>query len=174
VHAILDDFRLLATDLKDRPTCIVELIPSSFPATIVAQDAAGPGMFGVHFVPMPDGYILPMLWRLPFPIEVQRHLVSYTNSAGTITITNSNLELAASVAQHDTLVTNVDARESMVHNFSDNTPTVYWQHKGAVSTAGPEARLLRLQTLHQRQHHYVPTYDYLPGPANVISDDCSQ
>jgi hypothetical protein len=122
VHTILKDFRLMATDLKDRTTRIVELLPSSFPETIGAQDAAGPGMGGVHFTPMPDGSILPMLWRSPFTPEVQRRPVSYANLTGTII--NSALELAASVVQHDVLVTNMDAREATFHNFSDNTPTV--------------------------------------------------
>jgi hypothetical protein len=52
--------------------------------------------------------------------------------------------------------------------------TVFWQRKGAVSNSGPTARLLRLQALHQRQYRYVPTYDYLPGPVNIMSDDCSR
>jgi hypothetical protein len=134
VHTILKDFRLLATDLKERLTRISELIPSSLSATIRAQGDVGPGMDGVHFVPLPGRSILPMLWRSPFPPEVQRHLVSYANP--TDTITNSDLELAASVAQHDILVSNVDAREATVHNFSDNTPNVYCQRKGAVSTSG--------------------------------------
>jgi hypothetical protein len=107
VHTILQDFCLLATDRNERPTRIAELIPSSLPATIGAQDAAGPGMGGVHFPPLPDGSILPMLWRLPFQPEVQRRLVSHAKPTGTIT--NSDLELAASVAQHEVLVSNVDA-----------------------------------------------------------------
>jgi hypothetical protein len=81
-------------------------------------------MDGVDFVPMPDGSILPMIWRSTFSPELQRRLVSYANPTGTITITNGNLELRASVAQHDVRVANVDTRESTVHNFSDNMPTV--------------------------------------------------
>jgi hypothetical protein len=94
-------------------------------------------MGGVHFVPLPDGSIQPMLWRTPFTLEVQCRLVSFDNPAGTIT--NSDLELAASVAQHDVLTSNVDAREATIHNFSDNTPTVFWQRKGAVSNSSPNA-----------------------------------
>jgi hypothetical protein len=172
VHAILRDFRSLARDLKNRPSHIAELIQADTPATIGAQDAAGTGMGGVHFVPLPDGTIAPLLWRSPFPPAVQTRLVSFSNPGGTIT--NSDLELAASVAQHKFLVTQVDAREATIHNFSDNTATVFWQRKGAVSNSGPTARLLRLQALHQRQHRYGPTYDYLPRPVNIMSDDCSR
>jgi hypothetical protein len=47
VHSILQDFRGLARDLARRPTRIAELIPASLPATLGAQDAAGPGMGGI-------------------------------------------------------------------------------------------------------------------------------
>jgi hypothetical protein len=103
---------------------IAKLIPSTILATLGAQDAAGPGMGGVHFVPLPDGSIQPMLWRSPFPLEVQHRIISNDNPAGTIT--NSDLELAASVAQHDVLASNLDAWEATIHNFSGNTLTVYW------------------------------------------------
>jgi hypothetical protein len=172
VHAILPDFRSLARDLQNRPTRIAELIPADTSATIGAQDAVGTGMGGVHFVSLPDGTIAPLLWRSPFPPVLQTRLVSYANPDGTIT--NSNLELAASVAHHKILVTQVDAREATIHTFSDNTATVCWQRKGAVSNSGPTTRLLRLQALHQRQYRYVPTYDYLPGPVNIMSDDFSR
>jgi hypothetical protein len=172
VHTILKDFGDLASDLGELPMHIAELIPSAILETLGAQDAAGPGMGDIHFVPLPEGSIQPMLWRSPFPIEVQRQLVLFDKPAGTIT--NSDLELDASVAQHDVLTYNVDAREATVHNFSNNTPTVFWQRKGAVSNSGPSAQILRLQALHKRKHRYVPTYDYLPGSANIMADDCSR
>jgi hypothetical protein len=150
VHTILKDFGDLASELGERPTRIAELISSAIPATLGAQDAEGPGMGGVHFVPLPDGSIQPMLLRSPFLLEVQRRLILFDNPAGTIT--NSDLELAASVAQHDVLTSNVDAQEATVHNFSNNTPTVFWQRKGAVSNSGPNAQLLRLQAMHQQKH----------------------
>jgi hypothetical protein len=34
------------------------------------------------------------------------------------------------------------------------------------------AYLLRLQSIHQRYHRYRPDTTYLPGPLNVMSDDC--
>jgi hypothetical protein len=172
VHTILKDFGDLATDLRERPTRIAELIPSTIPATLVAQDAAGPGMGGAHFVPLSDGSIQPILWRSQFPLDVQRRIISFDNPVGTIT--NSDLELAASVTQHDVLTSNEDAQEVTIHNFSDNTPTVFWQRKGSVSSSGPAAKLLRLQAVHQRRHIYVPAYDYLPGSANVMADDYSR
>jgi hypothetical protein len=83
VHGALGDFRWLASDLERRPTRIVELIPTRQPATIGAQDAAGSGMGGVHFVPLPDGTIQPLLWRSPFKPRITNQLVTFANPSGT-------------------------------------------------------------------------------------------
>jgi hypothetical protein len=129
-------------------------------------------MSGVHFVPLPNGNIQPLLWRSKFDERVPHRLVTFTNPGGTIT--NSNLELAASVAQHDVIAQQVDVREATIHNLTDNTATMYWQRKGATSTTGPASRLLRIQSLHQRHHRYVPSFDYITGEANAMSDNCSR
>jgi hypothetical protein len=135
VHDTLGDFRWLAKDLQRRPTRIAEIIPASEPATLGAQDAAETGMGGVHFIPLPDGFIQPLLWRSPFSSHVQSQLVSFSNPMGKIT--NSELELAASVAQHDILAQSVDIQESTIHNATNNMTTVWWQRKGGTSTTGP-------------------------------------
>jgi hypothetical protein len=59
------------------------------PAAMGTQDAAGKGMGGVHFVPMPDGSVAPLLWRAQFPRSAQNRLGTYASSAGTVT--NSDL-----------------------------------------------------------------------------------
>ena len=70
-----------------------------------ACDAAAPGMGGVAFIPLPDGTIRLILWRERFPASVQAALVSDKNPHGTIT--NSDLELAGSVAQNDICIGNI-------------------------------------------------------------------
>jgi hypothetical protein len=132
------------------------------PATLGSQD----------FVHLPNRNIQPLLWRSKFEERVTIQLVTFTNPVGTIT--NSDLELAASIAQHDVLAQQVDVPEATIHNLTDNTATLYWQGKGATSTTGPASRLLRIQSLHQRHHRYVPSFDYIPGEANAMSDDCSR
>ena len=57
---------------------------------------------------------------------------------------------------------------------SYNTANIHWIQKGSRTTLGPVAYLLRLQALHQRQHHYVPMHDYVPGEENEIVDICSR
>jgi hypothetical protein len=145
VHAILADFRRLAQDLATRPTRLAELVPTDTPSTSGAHDTAAAGMGDMHFFPLEDGTIKPLLWRAPFPSEIAKRLVSSDNPAGTIT--NSELEVTGRVAQLDVLAQHLDIRKRTVHNSSDNVATVWWQQKGAVSSSGPTSRLLHIQTL---------------------------
>jgi hypothetical protein len=66
VDSMIQDFRWLATDMMRRPTTIAELIPARLPAALGGQDASGVGMGGVHFVPLPNGQVQPLLWRSKF------------------------------------------------------------------------------------------------------------
>ena len=170
VHDFLADFKWLANDISSRPTRIAELIPDT-PATLGAVDAAGEGMGGVHFVPT-EGRIVPILWRRKFPTIIQQQLVSWSNPTGTLT--NSDFELTGNIAHMDVLAQFADVRERTIHNSSDNVASVYWLRKGSTTTTGAAAYLLRLQSLHQRQHRYVPRHDYIPGWANEMADICSR
>jgi hypothetical protein len=171
-QAFLQDFRWLVEDVGSRPTQIAEIVPDATPATKGACDASGQGLGGVHFVPLPDGRTLPMLWRQKWPSSVPARLVSSSNPNGDIT--NSELELAATIAQFDVLAQAVDIRSHTVHNLSDNSATVAWQRKGAASTSGPVAYLLRIHALHQRHHRYIPLHDFISGVDNVLADQCSR
>jgi hypothetical protein len=171
-HAFLQDFHLLVEDVGARPTAIDELIPDAVPSTRGACDASKKGLGGVHFIPRPNGDVVPLLWRAQWPTSIASKLVSTSNPTGTIT--NSDLELAATIAQFDVLAQHCDVRSHTVHNLSDNAATVAWQWKGAASTSGPVAYLLRLHALHQRHHHYLPLHDFIPGVANILSDQCSR
>lgn len=170
IHAFLEDFRTLAEELQTRPTRIAELIPRT-PTAIGSTDAAGKGFGGAAFISTTDG-VQPVVWRAPVPKSIQRKLVSFTNPKGTVT--NSDLELAASVLHHDVLVEVADLREHTVHTFHDNTPTKYWQRKGSATTLGPAASLLRIQSFHQRYYRYVPFHDFLAGLLNRMADEASR
>ena len=175
VHDILDDIKLLAASMADRPTRLRETVPTPA-AAIGCADAARPGMGGVFFTPerLDNNHTVEraFLWRVPFPPAIQERLVSWENPTGSIT--NSDLELAAALAQQDVVAQQIDIRERTIHTHSDNTPTVAWLNKGSNSKAGPAATLLRLQAFHQRMHRYHPRHDYIPGPANVMADQCSR
>ena len=79
MRANIDAFACLAADLVARPTHLAEIVPED-PKCLGATDAAKPGMGGVYFLPE-EG---PCVWRLPFPKEVQRRLVSWENPKGDI------------------------------------------------------------------------------------------
>jgi hypothetical protein len=129
-------------------------------------------MGGVAFLPLSGGGHQPVLWRAPFDQPTQQSLVSWTNPTGTIS--NSDLELAGTIAQHDVVTHALDTREKTVYTLSDNTPAAAWQSKGSTTTTGPAAYLLRLQALHQRQHRYASRVSHIPGVSNCMADDCSR
>ena len=179
VHDALSDFRLLHQDLARRPTRLYELVPLT-PTVDGAHDASGKGMGGV-LIPGPTAVtrawttsptLSPVVWRAQFPADITADLVSRRNPHGSIT--NSDLELGGSLVHHEAAVQCFDLRERTILSRTDNTPTLFWQRKGSTTTTGPPAYLLRAQALHQRHHRYVPRHDYLPGLANILSDDASR
>lgn len=170
-HDFLDDIRWLVQSLHLRPTRFREVVPT--PIRVAGTcDACQQGMGGVLFLPTPETDFQPLLWRSEFPPCIRDQLVSWSNPTGTIT--NSDLELAGTIAQHDILAQAADIRECSIATFTDNTPAQAWQHKGSTTTTGPAAYLLRLQALHQRHYRYLPLVNYIPGPANSMADDCSR
>ena len=138
VHAVLDDFRWLVADLSGRPTRIYEIVPQPEPELLGAQDASALGMGGVWFpasesvqarhthssAAKSSASVGPILWRAQFPTDISRKLVSFKKTQGQIT--NSDLELAAGLVQHDVAVHAFDLRERTIASGSDNTPTISW------------------------------------------------
>lgn len=171
IHDMLHDIRWLAQDLGQRPTRFREVVPTKL-AAIGACDAAATGMGGVFFLPHADGSLSPYLWRQPFPPHITQKVVSWKNPQGTLT--NSDLELAGTIAHHGVLTSTADVRERTVATLTDNTPAMAWQTKGSTTTTAAPAYLLRLQALHQRHHRYLPLHSHIPGKANVMADDCSR
>lgn len=170
-HDFLDDIRWLVDSLSSRPTRFREVVPTAV-RVLGATDACRMGMGGVLFLPTKHQSLQPILWRAPFPPSITSNLVSFDNPSGTIT--NSDLELAGTIAQHDVLNQVADVRECTIATLTDNTPAQAWQTKGSTTTTGPAAYLLRLQALHQRHYRYLPQVHYIPGPANAMADDCSR
>lgn len=128
-------------------------------------------MGGVFFTPQGSDY-QSTLWRQAFPAWVSQQLVSWANLQGKVS--NSDLELLATIAHHDAIVSQVDVRERTIHTLTDNTPTQAWQTKGSATTTGPAAYLLRAQALHQRHHRYLARVSYIKGESNQLADECSR
>jgi hypothetical protein len=171
VRATLDDFAWLTDSLHERPTRLQELVAQP-PCLYGTTDASGQGMGGILLPPATNPSASPLVWRMQFPVTVQRSLVSSDNPTGTIT--NSDLELAATIMQHDAMCHTYDVRERTVHTHTDNQATRAWQRHGSATTNSAPAFLLRIQAIHQRFHRYVPLHSYLPGKLNAMADDASR
>jgi hypothetical protein len=171
VRATLADFQWLANSLQDRPTRLQELVAQP-PCLYGTTDASGQGMGGIILPPSTQPTVPPLVWRSRFPNTVQKMLVSTTNPHGTIT--NSDLELAATVIQHDAICHMYDVREQTIHTGTDNQATQAWQQKGSTTTNAVPAFLLRIQAIHQRFHRYIPLHSYLPGQLNAMADEASR
>ena len=181
-HQLLD-FRWLADNVSSRPTHLAEIVPTP-PTYFGTVDASGRGMGGVWFPPGPPAPLSvrppkssllkhPILWRDPFPQDIVDSLITFDNPRGTIT--NSDLELAGSVAQDDILA---QAAPSLANTtscqFSDNSATVAWRTKGNATTDGPAAYLLQASALHRRHYRYRSEVQHLKGDLNRMADDCSR
>ena len=167
LRAHLDAFASLAASLCDRPTYLAEIVPEE-PTLLGATDACKHGMGGVYFDPQGRAIV----WRCPFPPDIQAKLVSVDNPSGTLT--NSDLEQAALLAQISLQSSTHDTTYATVLNFCDNTPAISRETKGAISSDGLGADLCNYSCLLQRQERYCHLVQYLPGPDNVMGDDASR
>ena len=132
-HQLLD-LQLLTHNLANRPTRIAEVLPQR-PTYVGCCDAAKPGMGAIWLPSAQHPLHPPYVWRAPFPSSVQQALVSTDNPSGSIT--NSDLELAGTIAHEATLAAVHDLRHCTIATFSDNTTAVAWGNKASTTTAGP-------------------------------------
>ena len=133
------------------------------------SDAAGAGMGGVYFneAKLPRYY----LWQQAFLQDIKEKLVSWDNPSGCIT--NSDLELAATIAQHNIMACNLQITGQTVFTGIDNTPALYWQCKWWTTTTKATVYLLHQQALHQRHHCYHTLFAHIAGKQNMIADATS-
>ena len=167
LRAHLDAFASLAASLGSRPTYLAEIVPQE-PSYLGATDAAKAGMGGVYFDALGHAF----LWREPFPDDIQANLVAADNPSGTIT--NSDLEQAALLAQISLQAIHHELRYVTTSTGTDNTPALSRLLKGSTSCEGPAAHLCNYACRHQRRHRYCHVPFFLPGTANVMADDASR
>lgn len=177
VHDALNDFRWMYADISNRPTRIAELVPLD-PSLDGHHDASGKGTGGAWFPGehvVPRGSVAagaPVVWRHQWPKYIMDRLITDQNPNGTITI--GELELAGGLLNLECAAQCFDIRERTVLSRGDNLTTTFLERKGCTSSNTPTAYLLRLFGLHQRLHRYVPRFDYLSGPSNLVADPLSR
>ncbi len=169
--AILDVCTLIHK-LGRRPTHVNELIPDP-PTHTAYHDAAAEGVGGVWFAL--EDKMQPVVWRLPFPQDIQDDVITETNPAGSIT--NSDLELAAEVMAIGIILENTPAiKHKTIGTLCDNSPTVGWIDRMASKSMFPTAgRLLRglSYMLYNKQAGGVITI-HVDGVSNVMADIASR
>jgi hypothetical protein len=104
--------------------------------------------------------------------DIRSEVVATNNPTGSIT--NSDLELAGTITQHNVATHLGEVRHRTIGTLTDNTPTLAWQRKGSTTTTAPVAYLLRCQALHQHHHRYQKALEHIPGTDNTMADDCSR
>ena len=177
IHQALSDFRWMAQNINTRPTRIAELVPL-LPAVLGDHDACQQGAGGILFPAAPTNMRHPhqhqhtIIWRAPWPQDIQNSLVTSTNPHGTITM--NDLELAGGLLHLDAAAHNFDVRERTILSRTDNSAALFWQRRGSTTSTSCTANILRLYGIHQRHHRYVPRHDFLPGDMNMFADTASR
>jgi len=168
-QAMVDWIALLPTALK-HPTPCVDLVPA--PADYGGYcDASKGGAGGVWFGL--NKKLPAIVWRVEFPIEIQKQLVSFDNPKGSIS--NSDLEMAGLLLQWMVLENFADLAHAHVACWCDNTPTVSWASHLLATKAIKAARLLRILALRMITCRASPlTTSHIAGDMNKMANFASQ
>ena len=111
----------------------------------------------------------PIVWRIKWPDEVRRRLVTFANS--TDDITNSDLKMAAEVLVWLVLGGVIPTRWIHAGVFSDNSATVSWQTWGVSQRSIVENQLLHILTILLRKNRESPLITrHLAGDRNALGD----
>ena len=110
----------------------------------------------------------PILWHATFSTDIQPCIVSIKNTSGDHT--NSDLEQAGVLAQADMAASLYDLQELTLTTLNDNTTTITWNQKGAITSDQAAAYLCCLSSLHHWHHHYYHDVSHIQGTVNEMAD----
>ena len=102
--------------------------------------------------------------------EISDHVILFANPSGYIN--NLERELSGHVGNNAVLASVADVAETTAA-ATDNSASLSWPDKGAVSTTGLASHLLRLSSVHQRLQRYQQRNLFRPGESNGMSVDYS-
>ena len=166
------DWCTLIQRLSTRPTIVMELVPSA-PWYVSYVDAAGSGVGGVWI--SGTNIIKPYVWRMQWPADITKNIVSFSNPKGTIT--NSDLEMAGVLLAWLVLeqIAPKSLQFSTVGIFCDNTPAVSWSNRLQSSKSVVAGHLLRVLALRQHTHRSSPCLTVsIAGVLNIMADQASR
>ncbi|KAL7545250.1 hypothetical protein ACHAWF_013086 [Thalassiosira exigua] len=161
------DCRTLIKETMVSPTKCSQLV-QGWPDYIGIKDASGHGVGGVVVGEGSD--CVPTVFRLAWPPDIQKEIVSQKNPDGKLT--NSDLEMAGLLLLFLVMESVCkDLRPKHVALFSDNTPTVSWVRRMAVRRSKVAAQLVRALALRMAQAQCSPlTPLHVAGKQNDIAD----
>jgi len=166
----LQDWKTLLPTANRHPTPCEDLVPTRADYggyCDASKHGAGGVWFGINKA------LPPIVWRVPFPSEIQQDIVSLENPQGKIT--NSDLEMAGLLLQWLVLEQFADLAHTHVSCWCDNTPTIAWASRLLSTKAPTAARLLRTLALHMLECRASPlTAQHIPGVENKMADFASR
>jgi len=162
----LQDWIHLLRMANQHPTPCTDLIPAQ-PDYLGYCDASKQGAGGVWFGG--NRQLPPIVWRIRFPNEIQRQLVSQKNPTGSIT--NSDLEMAGLLMHWLVLENIANLQHAHVASGCDNTPTVAWTSCLLASKAKTAAHLIRALALRMLACQASPLVAFhIAGETNRMAD----
>jgi len=163
---VLKDWATLLQVANKHPTPCQDLVQA--PADYGGYcDASKNGAGGVWFGF--ERHLPPIVWRVEFPPEIQKQLVSQDNPRGTIS--NSDLEMLGLILQWLVLENFVELAHTHVACWCDNTPTVAWASKLLSTKAVKAAQLLRILALRMNACQASPlTTLHIEGTKNGMAN----
>ena len=163
----LGDARILLKESARTPTRCRELV-MDHPDFIGVKDASGQGVGGIIVGERKE--CRPTVFRVRWPADVTRQLISWNNPGGTLT--NSDLEIAGLFFLWLAMETVCEGlREAHVALFSNNSPTVGWVRRMATKGSLVAAALLRALSLRMKTTKTSPLAPlHIPGDQNAMTD----
>ena len=172
IKQALCDWIVLLQIISTRPTSVLELT-AGYPWFLAYVDASKYGVGGVWISGTMK--ITATVWRLQWPPEIQKQLVSSNNRKGKISI--SDLEMAGVLLAWMVLeqISPVNLTHAHIGIFCDNTPAVAWATKLASSKSVVGGHLCRALALRQHVHRASPILTVsIAGIKNDMADVASR
>jgi hypothetical protein len=170
IHTALTDWKALTASLATESMPIASIVPR-WPANLGTTDASTQGVGGIWLPTRWGPFTTPIVFRHPFPPEIQCRLVSATNPSGDLM--NSDLELCALVLAAAVLADTVPLHYSAIWCGSDNTSAISWTQRGSTMSTGVNAHLLCLLAPLSRAGQFTLHTLFIPGSSNTVADFCS-
>ena len=166
LYNAVSDCRTFLHESISTPTKCRNLV-TGWPDYVGITDASGQGLGGV--IIGENKAIPPVVFRLQWPEDISKSIVSDSNPEGTIT--NSDLEMAGLLMLWLVMESVCHVENAHVALFSDNSPTVHWVQRLAAKHSTIAMQLVRALALRLQLAKASPlTPMHISGVNNSLTD----